>query len=112
MDSEYQSTSERRIVGDRRSGADNRTEVDKQMMGERRSSLARRSETEGGQAVVRPSDEVLALFVRRLRRALTSQTGQPFFGVLRGESDFSTYPDVLRTLAWLESLAGENKVAK
>lgn len=29
-----------------------------------------------------------------------------FFGVARGEDDFAVYPEVLKTVEWIESLAG------
>ena len=95
----------RRMIADRRSGTDVRTEAEKQVIGERRSGLDRRSEEAAIQSVVAPSSEQLALFSRRLRRALASDKGRHFFGVAQGEYEFSTYPDVLRTLEWLETLA-------
>ena len=94
-----------RIVGDRRSGTDTRSDAQKQLIGKRRSAPDRRSETKNIQACVRPPNEQLALFARRLRRALGSERGREFFGVARGEYDFSIYPDVLRTLEWLETSA-------
>ena len=95
----------RRIVGDRRSGTDTRSDAQKQLIGERRSIPDRQSERKNIQACVRPPNEQLALFARRLRRALGSERGREFFGVARGEYDFSIYPDVLRTLEWLETSA-------
>jgi hypothetical protein len=92
-----------RIVGDRRSGTDTRSDAEKQLIGERRSAPDRRSERKNIQACV--TNEQLALFARRLRRALGSERGREFFGVARGEYDFSIYPDVLRTLEWLETSA-------
>jgi hypothetical protein len=37
---------------------------------------------------------------------LRSEKGREFFGVARGEDDFAVYPDVLKTVEWIESLAG------
>jgi hypothetical protein len=99
------SNSNRRIIEDRRSGADTRLDTEKQLIGERRSAVDRRSERKNIKASVRPPNEQLALFARRLRRALGSERGREFFGVARGEYDFSIYPDVLRTLEWLERSA-------
>jgi hypothetical protein len=95
----------RRIIEDRRSGTDTRSETEKQLLGERRSGVNRRSEKTAIQSSVRPASEQLALFARRLRRALASERARDFFGVARGEYDFAIYPDVLRTLEWLETLA-------
>ncbi|HEY3663796.1 MAG TPA: hypothetical protein VGL24_11640 [Chthoniobacterales bacterium] len=96
---------EKRRLGERRSGVDKRSELEKQLVGERRSGADRR--TEGAPAgAARPSDAQLALFARRLRRALRSEKGREFFGVARGEDDFAVYPEVLKTVEWIESLAG------
>jgi len=95
--------SNQRIVVGRRSGTDTRSETEKKLIGERRSAPDRRSEGKNIQACVRPSNEQLALFARRLRRALGSERGREFFGVARGEYDFSIYPDVRRVLEWLET---------
>jgi hypothetical protein len=101
------SDSERRIAGDRRSGTDTRSELEKRLTGERRSGSDRRSESHvAATGVAQPSDAQLALFARRLRRALRSEKGREFFGVARGEDDFAVYPDVLKTVEWIESLAG------
>jgi hypothetical protein len=97
--------SNRRTIGARRSGTDTRSDADKQLSGERRSGLDRRDATRTTQATVKPGSEQLALFARRVRRALSSERGRDFFGVSRGEYDFAVYPDVLRTLEWLETLA-------
>ena len=100
------SDSERR-VGDRRSGTDTRSELEKRLIGERRSGADRRTESHvAPTGVAQPSDAQLALFARRLRRALRSEKGREFFGVARGEDDFAVYPDVLKTVEWIESLAG------
>src|SRR5579872_6502348 len=71
-----------------------------------RSVPDRRSEGRNTPACVRPPSQQLALFARRLRRALGSERGREFFGVARGEYDFSIYPDVRRVLEWLETSAG------
>ena len=99
---------ERRVAGgERRSGTDTRSEPEKKLIGERRSGLDRRSDGRTEQAgAARPSDVQLALFARRLRRALRSEKGRDFFGVARGEYDFAIYPEVLKTLEWIESIAG------
>ena len=96
-----------RIGGERRSGTDTRSESEKRLIGERRSGVDRRVEGHGSRiAVAQPPDAQLALFARRLRRALRSEKGQDSFGVARGENDFAVYPEVLKTLEWIESLAG------
>lgn len=97
--------SSRRNIEDRRGGTDTRGDAEKQLIGERRSGLDRRSATTSTYARVKPASEQLALFARRVRRALSSERARDFFGVARGEYDFSAYPDVLRTLEWLESIA-------
>jgi hypothetical protein len=94
----------RRTVEDRRSGVDAWSEVEKQLTGERRSGVDRRSDRRIVKADLRPSNEQLALFARRLRRALTSEKGRDFFGVVRGEYDFAIHSDVLRTVEWIENL--------
>ena len=94
-----------RIVDDRRSGTDTRSESEKQVIGERRSGIDRRGEAKAIQQTgPRPSNEQLALFSRRLRRALNNEKSRDYFGVARGENDFAIYPDVLRTIEWLEYL--------
>jgi hypothetical protein len=97
--------SERRFAGERRSGIDTRPELERQLVGERRSGADRR-EGQGASAVAKPSEAQLALFARRLRRALRDEKGREVFGVARGEYDFAVYPEVLKTLEWIESLAG------
>jgi hypothetical protein len=52
----------------------------------------------------KPSNEQLALFARRLKRAMSNQESRRFFGVANGEDDFVSYPDVLRTVEWIEDL--------
>jgi hypothetical protein len=100
------SESERRRFGERRSGADTRSELEKQLVGERRSGADRREGQRASAGVDKPSDAQLALFARRLRRALRDEKGRQFFGVTRGEYDFAIYPEVLKTVEWIESLAG------
>lgn len=102
-----QSNSERRIAEERRSGTDTRSEQGKQLIGERRSGVDRRADSRFAQtSVAKPADAQLALFARRLRRALRDEKGRDFFGVARGEYDFAIYPEVLKTVEWIESLAG------
>lgn len=103
MDHSHGSSSNRRIAGDRRSGEDTRSDAERQAIGERRSGLDRRSERTAGTSD-KPSSEQLALFTRRLRRALGSQKARDVFGVASSEYEFAVYPDVLRTLEWLEGL--------
>ena len=105
MDSD--SGPDRRGIADRRSGMDTRSAVEKQLLGERRSGVDRRTERTAHQTGVKPADEQLALFARRLKRALANEKGRDFFGVMRGEDDFAIYPEVLRTLEWLEALVKE-----
>lgn len=100
------SNSERRFAAERRSGIDTRPELEKQLVGERRSGVDRREGQGASAAVAKPSEAQLAQFVRRLRRALRDEKGREAFGVARGEYDFAVYPEVLRTLEWIESLAG------
>ena len=98
---------EQRVVGDRRSGTDTRPELEKRLVGERRSGVDRRAEEQAERkAVAQPADAQLALFARRLRRAIRSEKGRDSFGVARGENDFAVYPEVLKTVEWIESLAG------
>jgi len=98
---------QRRVAGERRSGIDTRSEQERQSIGERRSGLDRRADSRPEQtSVARPSEAQLALFARRLRRALRSEKSRDLFGVARGEGDFAIYPEVLRTVEWIESLAG------
>jgi hypothetical protein len=103
MDNDFRSDEHNRTVEDRRSGIDTRSESEKMLIGERRSGKDRRSE-QRTIPDLRPSNQQLALFARRLRRALGSERAREFFGVARGEYDFSIYPDVLRTLEWIEGL--------
>lgn len=97
--------SNRRFDDDRRSGADTRTDSEKQSIGERRSGADRRMDGGVVRPTVKPTEEQLATFIRRLKRALASERARDIFGVMRGEYEFSAYPDVLRTLGWLEGLS-------
>jgi len=94
----------RQITEDRRSGNDTRSDSEKQLIGERRFGAERRNETKAIQGPLKPSNEQLALFARRLRRALSGERARDFFGVARGEYDFAIYPEVLRTVEWIEDL--------
>jgi hypothetical protein len=78
---------------------DTRTQEEKQSIGERRSGIERRSTSE------LPSKEQLALFARRMRRALRDEKSRGFFGVANGEQDFAIYPDVIHIVGWIEGLA-------
>jgi hypothetical protein len=51
-----------------------------------------------------PSKEQLALFSRRLKRAMSDDKSRHFFGVAAGEYDFKFYPDVVRVVEWIEGL--------
>jgi len=55
-----------------------------------------------------PSNEQLALFVRRLKRTMRDEKGRSFLGVAIGEGDFALYPDVIRVVEWMEHLIGAN----
>jgi hypothetical protein len=108
MDNDFRSDAHNRTVEDRRSGIDTRPESEKMLIGERRSGKDRRSE-QRTIPDLRPSNQQLALFARRLRRALGSERAREFFGVARGEYDFSVHPDVLRTLEWIEDSAASGE---
>jgi hypothetical protein len=94
------------VLDERRSGIDSRSEAEKQSIGERRSGLDRRVNRKSSTTM--PSDEQLALFVRRFRRTIRDEKSRRFLGVTMGEGDFAPYPDVVRVLEWIEQLAGEN----
>jgi hypothetical protein len=51
-----------------------------------------------------PSNEQLALFVRRIKRTMRDEKGRSFLGVATGEYDFALYPDVVRVVEWIEHL--------
>ena len=106
MAGEDNGSDERRGFGERRSGVDTRSSLEKQLMGERRSGADRRLDIPAAQGnAARPSDAQLALFARRLRRALQGEKSRDYFGVARGEYDFAVYPEVLKTVEWIEGLA-------
>ena len=94
------------ILRERRSGIDTRSEAEKQLLGERRSGIDRRC---GEPAKAMPSGEQLALFARRLRRAMRDEKGRSLFGIANGEQDFAFYPDVVRVAEWIEGLASSEK---
>jgi len=106
--------SEKRFGQERRSGTDTRSQAEKQLIGERRSGVDRRVGPPSPQECPKPSDERLALFARRLRRALSDKRSRDLFGVANGEDNFSVHADVQRTLEWIESLvsAGDQVSAK
>jgi hypothetical protein len=85
---------------DRRSGEDLRSDSAKQITGERRSGLERRSRLPASAET--PSTDHLALFCRRLKRAIRDDRGRSFFGVVAGEDHFTVHADVSRVLDWLE----------
>jgi hypothetical protein len=93
-----------RDTKDRRSGADTRSEVEKQLIGERRSRIERRSNHDR-KASEQPSKDQLSLFAKRVRRAMRDDKSRHFFGVASGENDYGGYADVLRSLEWIEDLA-------
>lgn len=88
---------------DRRSGIDSRPEAEKRLIGERRSGADRR--VLSGSL---PSSDQLALFSRRIRRAMRDEQGRHFLGVAIGEGHFTIYPEVVRVVEWIEQLAGAN----
>ena len=100
-DGETKFDADRRIRVERRSGADARSDDEKRLTGERRSQIDRRT----GRASEQPSNDQLALFAKRVRRAIRDESSRHIFGIPSGEDDFRGYPDVLRTLDWIEGLA-------
>lgn len=100
-DHEIKLDADRRTRIERRSGVDTRSDEEKRLAGERRSSIERRAGSAGDQ----PSKEQLSLFAKRVRRAIRDENSRHIFGIPSGEGDFRSYPDVLRTLDWIESLA-------
>ena len=95
------SDADNRIGIERRSGTDTRSEAEAQLARERRSRIERRS----GKVNEQPSNDQLSLFAKRVRRAIRDENSRHIFGVPSGEDDFRGYPDVLRTLDWIEGLA-------
>jgi hypothetical protein len=92
------------IIRERRSGIDARSESEKQLHGERRSGIDRRTDRDSAKPM--PSNEQLLLFARRLRRTMRDEKGRAFLGVAIGEQDFAFYPEVIRLVEWIESMAG------
>ena len=90
----------REVRFERRSEADTRSEAERLVTGERRSRLVRWT----GRASEQPSKDQLSLFAKRVRRAIRDENSRHIFGVPSGD-DFRGYPDVLRTLDWIEGLA-------
>jgi hypothetical protein len=91
------------IINDRRSGIDTRSEAEKQLIGERRSGTDRR--TVERPAPTTPSNEQLALFARRLRRAMRDEKSRSHLGIANAEQEFSFFPDVIQVVAWIERLS-------
>ena len=89
---------------ERRSGVDTRSEAEKRLIGERRSGAEQRAPHESP-----PPADQLALFARRIRRVLRDETARQLLGVAIGEGHFTVYPDVLRVVDWLEQMAGSNE---
>ena len=100
-DGEAKSDADKRIRIERRSWTDTRSEEERQLTGERRSRIERRA----GRVSEQPSKDQLSLFAKRVRRAIRDENSRHIFGVPSGEDDFRGYPDVLRTLDWIEGLA-------
>ena len=100
-DSETKSDGDKRTRIERRSLTDTRSEAERQLTRERRSQIDRRT----GTASKQPSHDQLSLFAKRVRRAIRDESSRHIFGVSSGEGDFRGYPDVLRALDWIESLA-------
>lgn len=90
------------MLGDRRSSIDTRSDHEKQQLGERRSGVDRRTTPRTAEQAV-PTAEQLALFGRRLTRAIRDERSRFHFGVARGEGDFAFHPDVIRLLEWIEA---------
>ena len=100
-DGGVKSDADKRTGIERRSGTDARSEAEKRLTGERRSRIERRSSRVSEQ----PSNDQLSLFAKRVRRAIRDENSRHIFGISSGENDFRGYPDVLRALDWIESLA-------
>jgi hypothetical protein len=92
---------------ERRSGVDSRPENEREAVGERRSGIERRSRPPSAGLI--PTNEQLALFARRLKRAMRDEKGRNFFGVASGEDHFTFYPDVIRLIDWIEHTAGSKE---
>lgn len=89
--------SNRRFVNDRRSGSETRSTSERQLMGER-SGIDRRVTKDSATDGSAPPHEHLALFARRMRRAIANEKARTLFGTARSEYDFSVHTDVLRTI--------------
>jgi hypothetical protein len=88
---------------ERRSGLDSRSEAEKRLVGERRTAAEQQAPHESS-----PSADQLALFARRMRRVLRDEKARPLLGVAIGEGHFTVYPDVLRVVDWIEQVAASN----
>src|ERR1700761_9195678 len=88
---------------ERRSGSDLRSETEQQLIGERRAGIERRYRLASPGEI--PSNEHLAMFARRLKRALRDTNGRGFFGVMSCEDHFTIHSDVSRLLDWIERIA-------
>ena len=91
------------MIGDRRSGIDNRSEAEKELIGERRSGIDRRAVDRPAPAT--PSNEQLALFARRLRRIMRDEKSRTHLGVASAEQEFTFFPDVAQVIGWIERLS-------
>jgi hypothetical protein len=100
-DIEAKSDGDKRTRIERRSLTDTRSEEEGQLARECRSRIEGRDGTVSEQ----PSKDQLSLFAKRVRRAIRDENSRHIFGVPSGEDDFRGYPDVLRTLGWIEGLA-------
>jgi hypothetical protein len=98
------------MLTDRRLPGDARSEHEKQHIGERRSFIERRAAPRTLDHAM-PTSEQLALFGRRLSRAMRDDRGRFHFGVATGEGDFAYYPDVIRLVEWIEYLSKDVKKA-
>jgi hypothetical protein len=60
---------------------------------------------EGGEweMIPSPTNEQLALFAKRVRRAISNERTRHHFGVSSEEYVFTLFPDVVRTLEWIEA---------
>jgi hypothetical protein len=88
---------------ERRSGSDLRSEIEQQLIGERRAGIERRYRLASPGEI--PSNDHLAMFARRLKRAMRDPNGRGFFGVVSGEDHFTVHNDVSRLLDWIERIA-------
>jgi hypothetical protein len=87
---------------ERRSGTDSRSDEEKQRVGERRSGTERRA-PRGAQ----PPNDQLALFAKRVGRILRDETARHLLGTAVGEGQYTIFPEVARTIEWIEQLAGQ-----